>query len=75
MSRNLQELESPWPVWSRVEGREVYERAFVRTVLHLRGAEGEETPLQSALGSKILKLHRLKVAIENCRLEVSHAAD
>ncbi len=62
MSRNLQQQHDYWPASS-----EVYEGAFLRTVLRLHGIVGTPTDLQLAKARKVLRLYAIKVAMASFR--------
>lgn len=62
MSQNAEQHTDDWPA-----SCEVYERAFVRTVLRLHGIAGTPSPMQLAKARKVLRLHGMKVAVTTMR--------
>jgi hypothetical protein len=62
MSQSVPQHSPSWP-----GSVEVYERAFVRTVLRLHGIAGMPTSLQLAKARKMLRLHGMKVAVSTIR--------
>jgi hypothetical protein len=62
MSQTAEEQPDDWPA-----SFEVYERAFVRTVLRLHGIGGSPSPMQLAKAKKVLRLHGMKAAVTTMR--------